>query len=246
VSEAEANGLGKDAAHNNETHDARFPLSSSLPQAGESDKVSLREIHVNKPVVAAFDFDGTLTRRDTLLPFLLHALGAPAVMRHALVLAPTLAGYGLGMIRNDVAKERVLTQSFFGTDISVLRDKAARFAEQKLPELIRPEAARRFDWHKKQGHRCVVISASLDIYVQPWALKAGFDDVLASRLETLEDGCITGNLLGENCFGIEKVRRLEALLGSKNDYILYAYGDSRGDKELLSAADYAYYRRIPG
>jgi len=200
---------------------------------------------VKKPVVAAFDFDGTLTRRDTLLPFLLHALGAPTVMRHALTLAPTLAGYGLGMIRNDVAKERVLTQCFSGTDIGTLRNKAAQFAEQRLPELIRPEAAHRFDWHRKQGHRCIVVSASLELYVQPWALKAGFDDVIASRLEMREDGRLTGNLLGENCFGIEKVRRLEALLGSKSGYTLYAYGDSRGDKELLSAADYAYYRQMP-
>ena len=82
--------------------------------------------------------------------------------------------------------------------------------------------------------------------MRPWALKTGFDDVIASHLETREDGRITGNLLGENCFGIEKVRRLEALLGPKSGYTLYAYGDSRGDRELLSSADYAYYRKIPG
>lgn len=199
----------------------------------------------SKPVVAAFDFDGTLTRRDTLLPFLLHALGAPAVMRHAFILSPTLAGYGLGMIRNDVAKERVFTQCLAGMQVDELQQKAAQFAEHKLPGLIRTEAIRRFDWHKKQGHRCVVVSASLEFYVQPWALRAGFDDVIASHLETREDGRITGNLLGENCFGIEKVRRLEALLGPRSGYTLYAYGDSRGDKELLSTADYAYYRRIP-
>ena len=199
----------------------------------------------NKPVVAAFDFDGTLTRRDTLLPFLLQALGRRALIRHALVLAPTLAGYGLGLVRNDVAKERVLARSFAGTDIGALRDKAAQFAEHILPGLVRSEAIHRFEWHKKQGHRCVVVSASLELYVQPWALKAGFDDVIASRLETKDDGLITGNLLGQNCFGIEKVRRLEALVGPRRGYTLYAYGDSRGDKELLSVADYAYYRRIP-
>jgi len=204
------------------------------------------EAEPNKPVVAAFDFDGTLTRRDTLLPFLLHVLGAPAVVRHALVLAPTLAGYSLGLIRNDIAKERVFAQTIAGTNIGALRDKAAEFAEHKLPGLIRPEAIRRFDWHKRQGHRCVVISASLELYVKPWALKTGFDDVLASRLETREDGRITGNLSGGNCFGIEKVRRLEALLGARSGYTLYAYGDSQGDKELLAAADHAYYRRMPG
>lgn len=199
----------------------------------------------DKPVVAAFDFDGTLTYRDTLFPFLLRAAGWGRFVRHAFALTPTLAGYGLGMIRNDVAKQRVLTRFFAGINIDILRDKATEFAEHELPGLIRPEAARRFDWHKKQGHRCIVISASLELYVRHWALKTGFDDVLASRLETLEDGSVTGNLLGKNCFGIEKVRRLEELLGSRSGYTLYAYGDSRGDKELLSGADYAYYRKIP-
>jgi HAD superfamily phosphoserine phosphatase-like hydrolase len=91
----------------------------------------------------------------------------------------------------------------------------------------------------------VVISASLDIYVRPWAIKAGFADVIATHLETREDGRVTGKLSGANCFGAEKVRRLEALLGPRSGYTLYAYGDSRGDKELLLSADYPYYRKIP-
>ena len=200
---------------------------------------------MNKPVVAAFDFDGTLTRRDTLLPFLRYALGTSAVMRHALILAPTLTAYGLGMLRNDIAKERVLAQTLGGMAIGRLREQAAQFAEHELHGLIRPEAMSRFDWHKKQGHRCIVISASLEFYVKPWAIQAGVDEVLASRLETLADDRTTGKLLGENCFGAEKVRRLEALLGARSGYTLYAYGDSRGDKELLATADYAFYRKMP-
>ena len=195
--------------------------------------------------MAAFDFDGTLTRRDTLLPFLLYLLGGAQVLRHALILSPTLVGYGLGMIRNGVAKERVLIRCLAGMRMHELQQEAERFAALILPGLLRQEALQRFDWHKKRGHRCVVISASLDIYVRSWAQKAGFDDVIATHLETLEDGRVTGKLLGGNCFGIEKVRRLDALLGARSGYTLYAYGDSRGDKELLSSADYAYYRQIP-
>lgn len=199
----------------------------------------------NKPVVAAFDFDGTLTRRDTLLPFLLHTLGTARVAHHALMLLPTLAGYGLGLIRNDVAKQRVLTRCLNGMEDTVLRRTGERYAERVLPGLLRQEALQRLHWHKQRSHRCVVISASLDIYVRPWAIKAGFDDVLATRLEAQGDRRVTGKLSGANCYGIEKVRRLEALLGAREGYILYAYGDSRGDRELLESADYAYYRKIP-
>jgi phosphatidylglycerophosphatase C len=197
-----------------------------------------------KPVVAAFDFDGTLTRRETLLPFLLYTLGAVSVARHALVLAPTLAGYGLGLIRNDVAKERVLMRCLNGMSIDALRKTGGRFAAEVLPGLLREQAMQRYEWHKRQGHRCVVISASMEIYVRPWAIKAGFDDVIATRLETQEGGSISGKLSGANCYGIEKVRRLEELLGPRNAFTLYAYGDSRGDRELLSRADYAYYKNF--
>lgn len=200
---------------------------------------------VAKPVVAAFDFDGTLTRRDTLLPFLLHTLGAAAVARHALALSTTLVGYALGLIGNGVAKEQVLVRCLAGMRIDELQQEAERFAALILPGLLRQETLQRFDWHKQQGHRCVVISASLELYVRPWAQRAGFDDVIATHLETLETGRITGKLSGANCFGIEKVRRLEALLGEREGYSLYAYGDSRGDRELLSSADYPYYRQIP-
>jgi phosphatidylglycerophosphatase C len=118
------------------------------------------------------------------------------------------------MISNDVAKQRVLARFFAGTSIDTLRNKAEFFAEQALPGLIRPEAARRVAWHKQQGHRCIVISASLEFYVRHWALNNGIADMLASRLEVQADGRVTGKLLGENCYGGEKVRRLEELLGA--------------------------------
>jgi HAD superfamily hydrolase (TIGR01490 family) len=200
----------------------------------------------DKTVVAAFDFDGTLTRRDTLLPFLLHALGATAVARHALVLAPILAGYALGLLDNSVAKERVFIRCLAGMHLNELQQEAERFAAYVVPGLLRNEAMQRLDWHRQQGHRCVVISASLAVYVRPWAIGAGFDDVIATHLETREDEILTGKLSGANCFGIEKTRRLEALLGKREGYTLFAYGDSKGDRELLSSADYAYYRQFPG
>ena len=126
-----------------------------------------------------------------------------------------------------------------------LQQAGERFAMHVLPGMLRHEAMQRLEWHKQQGHRCVAISASLEYYVRPWATKAGFEDVIATRLQIGEQGCITGKISGANCFGIEKVRRLEDLLGVRDGYILYAYGDSRGDKELLSYADHAYYRYIP-
>ncbi len=200
----------------------------------------------DKPTVAAFDFDGTLTRRETLLAFLLHTLGTASVAYNALLLSPTLLGYALGLIPNDIAKQRVFTRCLGGMRMDELEAHGKQFAEQILPGLMKQEAMQRLAWHQQQGHRCVVISASMTLYVSPWAIKAGFDDVLATNLETRADGTTTGKLAGENCYGIEKAHRLEALLGEREGYTLYAYGDSRGDKELLEMADFGFYREMPG
>ena len=199
----------------------------------------------DRPVVAAFDFDGTLTTGDTLLPFLRHVLGTARVAQHALVLSPVLAGYGLGLVGNAAAKERVLVRCLSGMRMYDLQDKAEDFAQGVLPKMLRRQALQRLDWHKRRGHRCVAVSASLEIYVRPCALEAGFDDVVATGLEMRDDGCTSGRLAGANCYGIEKVRRLDALLGPRSGYTLYAYGDSKGDRELLASADQAYYRRFP-
>ena len=199
---------------------------------------------MDKPVVAAFDFDGTLTRHDTLLPFLFYLAGPARFSYKIILLLPTLTAYALGFIRNDIAKVKVLRCFFANMEMDTLRQHALQFAEKILPTLLRNEGMQRLNWHKQQGHRCVVVSASLEIYLRPWASKAGFNDILGSRLEPIGANRTSGKLLGENCFGPEKLRRMEALLGPRDGYTLYAYGDSRGDKELLSAADYPFYKKF--
>lgn len=197
-----------------------------------------------KPVVAAFDFDGTLTRRDTLFPFLLFVVGWPTFVWKFLQSIGLLIAYALKLIRNDIAKERLLVRFLAGMEVAELERKGREFAEQKLPLLLRTEAMWRLHWHLENGHRCVVVSASLDYYLKPWAEMMGFSDALCTCLQGLPDGRTNGKLNGNNCFGPEKMRRLEALLGERSGYTLYAYGDSRGDKELLSAADHAFYRKF--
>ncbi len=107
---------------------------------------------------------------------------------------------------------------------------------------IKPQAMERLHWHKQQGHDCILVSASLELYLVPWAKRHGFQDILASRLEIDQKGRVTGQLIGKNCWGAEKRRRLIELLGPQKYYQLYAYGDSRGDQELLEIADYPFYR----
>lgn len=198
-----------------------------------------------QPIVAAFDFDGTLTYRDTLIPFLYYYAGPLAFIRDIARSAPTLTAYGLRLMKNDVAKERVLKKFLAAVPLATLQRQGQAFARDRLPGLLRPSALRRLQWHQKLGHQIVIISASLDLYVKPWAAALGVDHVLCTSLDVDDSGQVSGRLGTANCYGPEKLRRLREALGDTSEYLLYAYGDSRGDRELLASADYSFYRSMP-
>lgn len=198
-----------------------------------------------KPIVAAFDFDGTLTYRDTLFPFLLYADGIfPALGKLALQ-SPSLIKYLVGGQSRQETKEAVLTRFFAGKSREEVNKKGADFAAQHLDKHIRPEGWERLQWHQQQGHRCVLVSASLDVYLEPWGKRTGFQNVISSKMDVDAHGFTTGKLVGLNCWGPEKTRRMEEILGPRKDYILYAYGDSRGDQEMLETADFPFKGKIP-
>jgi HAD superfamily hydrolase (TIGR01490 family) len=195
--------------------------------------------------VAAFDFDGTLTRRDSLLPFLRHYVGTARFLAMMAAMSPVLAAYLLRAMRNDRAKEAVLRRFLGGEALADVDAAGESFALRRLPALLRAEAFERFTWHKAQGHTCILVSASLIHYLRPWSRRVGFDHVIASRLEIDADRRVTGRLVEGNCYGAEKARRLRSLLATMATRTLFAYGDSRGDREMLELADHSYYRSMP-
>lgn len=193
--------------------------------------------------VAVFDFDGTLTRHDSFLPFVLFLVPAPRLLAGFGVAAPSLLGYAVRVVPNWRAKEALLRGTVRGMVESDLLAAGARFAAARLPRLLRQGALAAVDSHRRRGRRLVLVSASLEAYLRPWGAAVGFDDVLATRLET-EEGRLTGRLLGRNCYGEEKVARLQDLLGDISGHVIHAYGDSRGDRELLEIATYPHYREL--
>jgi len=193
-------------------------------------------------IVAAFDFDETLTDRDTLLPFLHSVVGTRQYCIKMLRLSPTLAAYGLRVIPNWQAKQAVLLHFLAGIPKEQLHQAAEHFAEHEIPKWLRHEAVERLRWHQSKGHRTILVSASLAIYLQPWAQQMGIQDVLGTELE-VQRGRFTGRIKGKNCHGPEKLARLQRLIDVE-DCCLYAYGDSKGDRELLSVAQYPYYRNF--
>jgi phosphatidylglycerophosphatase C len=195
-------------------------------------------------VVAAFDFDGTLTRYDSLLPFLWYLAGGRELVAAGPALAGAATRYLTGGIDRQGVKEALLRKCLQGRSRDDLSRAGREFAAGGLNRLLRPRGMSRLRWHIEQGHRCILVSASLDTYLEPWASRHQFAEVACSGLEFDDQNRATGSLLGANCRGAEKARRLEALLAGCGVSCLYAYGDSAGDKELLEMADFGYFRRF--
>lgn len=197
------------------------------------------------PVVAAFDFDGTITYRDSLVPFLVFLEKSRlAVLGKLFWETPTLLKYLFGKASRQETKECVLKRFLHGRSAATLRQQAEAFAKGPLQRCVRPEALERLLWHQAQGHRCVLISANIDLFLEVWAKELKFDDCITSQCEVNGNGLLTGRLKGLNCWGEEKARRLNVLLGPRQSYILYVYGDSQGDREILKMADYSYYGKL--
>lgn len=191
--------------------------------------------------IAAFDFDGTLTRRDTLLPFLVRSCGARRVARAVTTVAPGAARARLGRLEaelhhRDVTKEALLAELLRGRPAQWLAEEGRSFAPT-LRSRLRPDLMDQVSWHRRAGHELVIVSASLLAYLEPFAAAEGFDHVIAVGFEAGTDGILTGNLLGPNVRGREKAVRLRAWLDGDRPEVLWAYGNSSGDTDLLAMAD---------
>lgn len=190
--------------------------------------------------IAAFDFDGTLTRRDTLLPFLVRTCGAGAVARAVAKVAPGSAQARLGRLEHeihhrDATKEALLGALLAGRDAGWFAEAGVAYA-RTLARRIRPEMAAQVRWHRAHGHELVIVSASLLTYLDPFARHEGFDHVIAVGMEVGPDGRLTGRLTSPNVRGPEKASRLQAWLGEDAPGLGWGYGNSSGDTELLALA----------
>jgi phosphatidylglycerophosphatase C len=187
--------------------------------------------------IVAVDFDGTLTRADTLGPFLREVAGTGALLRAMAVDAPRLALAGIGAGSRDEAKERLLRRLLGGREHADLAARGRDYGARVASTGLRSEMIARLRWHTAQGHELAIVSASLDLYVERTAELIGIGTVLCSRLEVDGRGGVTGSLIGGNCRGPAKLRRIREHFG-EGGYELWAYGDSAGDDEMLAAADH--------
>ncbi len=194
----------------------------------------------NNNAIAFFDFDGTITIKDSLSDFLQYGVGKSAYYISLLKLSPMLISYKLKIIPNYIAKERLVSHLLKGWEVDRFEKLSSQYSLELIDKITRPKAIEKIQWHQDQAHKVVIVSASMECWLKDWCDKNKLD-LIATRLE-IKYGKLTGKFSTRNCYGIEKVRRVKEAYDLRQYDCVYAYGDSRGDKELLALADEAFYR----
>jgi phosphatidylglycerophosphatase C len=190
--------------------------------------------------LALFDFDGTISIGDTWTPFVRFAAGRARLAAGLAVLSPCLAGYGLGVFSQSTMRQIIARIAFGGRREETVRDLGARYARDVLPGVIRPQAAERIAWRQREGDFVVVVSASLDVHLAPWRQRQGLD-LICSELPA-SNGRMTGAYRGPDGIRAEKSRRVRDRYDLGRYGVIYAYGDTDDDRDLLALAHGRFFR----
>lgn len=193
-----------------------------------------------KKRLVIFDFDGTITYKDTFLEFMKFYKGRKAFYSGFAKLSPIMGMFLFKLIPNYKAKEAAISHFFKGEDISEFNRKCQTFSENIIPNLIIPKALDAILTHQKEGARLIVVSASAENWLAPWCEKINLE-LIATKLE-VEEGKITGRLSGRNCYGEEKECRLKEVVELSDYDEIYVYGDSSGDKSILKLATHPHFK----
>ncbi|MET0635097.1 MAG: HAD-IB family hydrolase [Chitinophagaceae bacterium] len=190
--------------------------------------------------IAFFDFDGTITRKDTMLELIRFHCGTLKFYTGFIVLAPYLLMMKAGLVTNQFAKEKMLAYFFGGMTLDVFNDVCHQFSKTIIPTLIRPLALDKIRELQETGTEVVLVSASAENWLRDWCVTMNIT-LLATILE-VKDGKITGNLVGLNCHGKEKVVRIQQRYDLKDYTDISCFGDTGGDKPMLALAQHSYYK----
>ncbi len=190
--------------------------------------------------LALFDFDGTISTKDTIFNFIKFSCNKGKIFFGFFILMPVFILYGIKLLSHHKAKEIILTYYFKGWDKNKLLEWADRYAKEVLPNIIRPAAIDKINWHLKQNHKVTIVSGSLDILISSWCKERDLD-LICTELD-LNNDTITGKLASNNCFAKEKPIRIKEKYTLEKFSHIYAYGDSSGDRPMMALADESYYR----
>ena len=188
--------------------------------------------------LALFDFDGTLTTKDTFSGFIYGSSGRLRTTVGSVVLAPLVLGYRQGVVPGATLRRAAAAFCFRGRAVEDVERDGRRYA-RTFDAILRPTALARLDWHQKRGDRIVIVSASLSAYLRPFAESLGVE-LICTELDA-RGGVHTGFFRGGDCSAEEKARRVRERYALDEYETIHAYGDTREDHALLRLANKRYF-----
>tara|TARA_B100000508_G_scaffold124704_1_gene108192 strand:- start:42421 stop:43014 length:594 start_codon:yes stop_codon:yes gene_type:complete len=190
--------------------------------------------------LALFDFDGTITQSDSFTSFVKFYHGTSKFLLGFIFFSPILILMKLGVVGNGLVKNMVFSYFFKGASENQFNEQCQHYSLQVLPSLLRPKAIETLNSHLNNSDDVVIVSASPENWIMPWAIPQGIR-VISTTVE-VKDGFLTGMLSSKNCYGPEKVLRIKNALDLSQYKSIVAYGDSKGDREMLELANESHYK----
>ena len=190
-----------------------------------------------KRQVVVFDFDGTITHKDSFLQFIAFTHGWPQLCFGMLLnIHWVIACYVLRTISNEALKQRIFSYFFRGMRYETFCRYGQSFVS-RIETFENRSIVKKLHEAVRDGHTVFVISASIYEWLWPWCQKHGVENVISTRIDVNDDGFITGYFSSKNCYGPEKMVQFLLAEPHRTEYCLTVYGDSRGDREIMAIAD---------
>ena len=186
-----------------------------------------------------FDFDGTLTKKDTMFMFL-RFCDPNRFAREFLLHMPIFTLLKFKLANAEKVKRHFIASVLKGRTEGFLNEKAQSFFEENYPDLIRENALEFINNMDREQTESYLVTASLDIWVKPFAEK--FNMVLIATEAKFKDGIFTGNFKTPNCNGEEKVKRIKQVLCDKKFDKSIAFGDTSGDEAMLKYVNEGHFK----
>ncbi|MDH4261390.1 MAG: haloacid dehalogenase-like hydrolase, partial [Gammaproteobacteria bacterium] len=186
--------------------------------------------------IAVFDLDGTITRRDTFLPYLRGWLRRHPRRGWASAALTAVWRYASDGRDRGRLKSELICRLMSGATRAEVADWTRDFVDALDEEMLCPGALEAIERHRRTGDRLVLLSASVDLYVPMIGARFGFEETICTGIAWRDD-CLDGALTTPNRRGGEKLRCVESLRTRFPGSPIAAYGNSGSDLAHFQAVE---------
>lgn len=196
---------------------------------------------LERQTIAIFDLDKTITKKDTYISFLMLLLQMhPIRLLRCGFLPIAIIIYKVGLKDNSWLKVTFLKTIAGGIKKTQLEICTHFFVKKLLIQGIHKKALQKIQEHRQAKHKLVLATASFDFYVEQLGKQLGFDTIICTQSLWDKNNKLTGEIDGNNCYGINKLNRLiSSFEKNRSTHLFIGYSDHHSDQPFLAWVDHA-------